>query len=53
MRIRVHYGGALVSDIVRGVLWDDRRFRVHGSVVFSDPSTCTFVPDGITSFPMD
>jgi len=51
LRVRVFCDGTLVSEIDRGINRGENRFRVHGSVVFSDPSTCSFTPDGLTSFP--
>lgn len=51
LRVRVFCDGALVSEIDRGINRGENRFRVHGNVVFSDPSTCSFTPDGLTSFP--
>lgn len=51
LRLRIYCGGAPASELQRGIYQGENRFVVHGTTIFSDPESCTFVPDGVTSFP--
>lgn len=51
VRVRVYCGGAFVGEFSDAFLQGENRLRVHGTVEFVDPATCTLVPDGATEFP--
>lgn len=51
LRTRVYCGGEPVSDTEHVIRLGDSRFRVYGSVVFSDSHDLHVRLDGTTSFP--